>query len=216
MDLRATLGRIHRVEHHQPRVLHPCVGIHEAGAQRLLQRLANRMGAQRQPARARQAALAAAKMVVQEQPGANHPGRAQMRLMRQQEAQRPDDVWRQSQQHLAFGQRLADQCELVLFQIAQATVDELGAGAAGMRGQVVLFAQAHRQTAPGRVTGDADPVDAAADYQKIVCLAHRCLRPGSPATANLSCHVRTYSNMAPCGGVKRRMRLNVRLFGRES
>ncbi|WP_254230231.1 hypothetical protein [Xanthomonas axonopodis] len=67
-------------------------------------------------------------------------------------------------------------------------MNELGAGAAGMRGQVVLLAQAHRQTPPGCITGNADPVDAAADYQKIVHLAHRCLRLGAlMSEPKLSC-----------------------------
>ncbi len=179
VDLGAALGGIHRIEHHQARVLHPGIGIDEAGAQRFLQRLPDRVCAQRQPARARQAALAAAKVVVQEQAGADHPGRAQMRLMRQQKAQRPDDVRGQAQQHFALGQCLADQRELVLLQIAQPTMDQLGAGATGMRGKIVLLAETHRQTAPGRIAGDADPVDAAAYHQKIVRLAHRYLRPGA-------------------------------------
>ncbi|MCW0423200.1 hypothetical protein NB713_001143 [Xanthomonas sacchari] len=175
-DARAALGGVHRIEHHQPRVLHPGVGIDETGAELLAQRRAHRVRAQRQASRARKGAAAAAQVVVQEQAGADHPRRAQMRLVRQQEAERPDDVRGQPQQHLALGQGLADQGELVLLQVAQAAMDQLGAGAGGMRGQVVALAQAHRQAAAHRVAGDAHAVDAATDHQHIVDLTHSRLR----------------------------------------
>ena len=70
------------------------------------------------------------------------------------------------QQHLALEQRLAHQPELVIFEIAQAAMDQLGGGRRGAAGEVVLLAQADRQAAPGRVARDAAAVDAAADDQR--------------------------------------------------
>ncbi len=92
-----------------------------------LQRPAGRVAAQIEAAGRRQGA-AAAEMVVEEQPEAQQPGRPQPGVMRQHEAQRPDDVRRRTQQHLALDQRLADQPELVVFEIAQAAMDQLGRG----------------------------------------------------------------------------------------
>ncbi|MOA57562.1 hypothetical protein D3C78_1817650 [compost metagenome] len=63
-------------------------------------------------------------MIVQEQADADHPGRAQMGLMRQAETHWEGDVRCQFQQHFTFGQRFADQTKLVVFQVAQATVDQ--------------------------------------------------------------------------------------------
>jgi hypothetical protein len=118
-------------------------------------------------------------MVVEEQPDADHPGGAQVRLVGKDEAQRPDDVWCGPQEHLALGERLADQRELELLQIAQAAVDELGARARRMGGKIVALAQPDTEASPGRVTRDADAVDAATDYQDIDLLDHRCFLDGS-------------------------------------
>ena len=65
------------------------------------------------------------EVIVEEQAGADHPGRPQMRHVRHHEAQRPHDVRRGAQQHLALLQRLAHQGELAVLQIAQPAVDQL-------------------------------------------------------------------------------------------
>jgi hypothetical protein len=44
------------------------------------------------------------------------------------ETQRPGDVGRNAQQHFTLGQRFAHQPEFVMFQVAQAAMDQLGAG----------------------------------------------------------------------------------------
>ena len=49
------------------------------------------------------------------------------RHVRQDEPQRPHDVRRDAQQHLALHQRLAHQPELEVLEVAQAAVDQLGA-----------------------------------------------------------------------------------------
>src|SRR3546814_14056255 len=56
---------------------------------------------------------------------ADHPRRPEMRLVRQNETQRPDDMRRRAQQNLAFPQRLAHEAELVVLEIAQTAMDEL-------------------------------------------------------------------------------------------
>ncbi|MNJ71260.1 hypothetical protein D3C77_677810 [compost metagenome] len=91
-----------------------------------------------------------------------------MRLVRQHEAHRLDDMRRLGQQHFAFCQRFAHQAELVVLQIAQATVDQLAAGRGGMAGQVVLLAEQYRQAASGRIGGDTDAVDAATDHGNVI------------------------------------------------
>ena len=88
--------------------------------------------------------------------------------MRKQEQQRLDDVGRRTQQNLALGQRFGDQAKLVVLEIAQATVDQLGAPRRGVRGEIVLFRQQHRQAAAGGVARYASAVDAAADDGEIV------------------------------------------------
>ena len=121
----AALGGVHRVQHHQPRVVDPAVGIDEALAEATLQRLAGDVLAQVDGGRTRQH-LAPRQVVVQEQAGAHHPHRPHARVVRHDEAQRPHDVRRAAQQHLALGQRLAHQRELVVLQVTQPAVDQLG------------------------------------------------------------------------------------------
>ena len=75
--------------------------------------------------------------------------------MRHHEAQRRDEMRRGAQQHLAFLQPFAHEAELVLLEIAQAAVDQLGAGGGGVGGKIVLLAQQHGQATAGGVAGDA-------------------------------------------------------------
>ena len=107
-------------------------------------------------------------MVVEEQTEADEPRRPHVRHVRQHEAHRPDDVGRRPQQDLALDQRLADQPELVILEIAQAAMDQLAAARRGPLREVVLLAQEHLEAAPGGVAGDARAVDAATDDQEIV------------------------------------------------
>src|SRR5205809_86898 len=81
---------------------------------------------------------AAAEMVIQEQTRAYHPCRPQMRLVRQHELQRCDDMWRGAEKHFALGQGLGHEPKFVVLEIAQAAVDQLRAPRRGMRGQIVL------------------------------------------------------------------------------
>ena len=47
-------------------------------------------------------------------------------MMRQDEAERLDDVRRRAEQDLALGERLVDEAEVVLLEIAQAAMDQFG------------------------------------------------------------------------------------------
>jgi hypothetical protein len=72
-----------------------------------------------------------------------------------------------AEQQLALGQRLAHQAELVVLQVAQAAVDQLGGRRRGVARQVVLLAQQHGQATAGQVARDAGTVDAAAHHQHV-------------------------------------------------
>ena len=71
------------------------------------------------------------------------------------------------QQHLALDQRLAHQAELVVFEIAQAAMDQLGAGRRGGAGEVGLLGEQHLEAAARGIAGDAGTIDAAADDKQI-------------------------------------------------
>jgi len=188
VHVRAVLAGAHRIGHHQAGVVDPAVRVLEAFADFRLERAGRAEG---QVARARQA-VPRAEMVVEEQAGADHPRRAQVRAVRQDEAQRAHQVRGHAEQHLALAERLADQAEFVVFQVAQAAVDQLAAGRGGVRGEVVLLAEEHRQAAAGGVGGDAAAVDAAADHGEVVDLgqrrgkAGRCCHDAEPLVL-LSC-----------------------------
>ena len=66
----------------------------------------------------------AAEVVVEKQTEPEHPARPQMPVVGQNEAQGPDDMGSDLEQSLAFDQCLADEPELVEFEVAQAAVNE--------------------------------------------------------------------------------------------
>src|SRR5262249_51509528 len=95
------------------------------------------------------------------------PGRAHGGIVRQHEEERPDDVRRDAQQHLALLQRLAHQVELVLLEVAQPAVDQLRAASAGGPREVALFDEQDREAAAGRIARDARAVDPPAHDQEV-------------------------------------------------
>src|SRR5205807_9512294 len=105
--------------------------------------------------------LPSSEMIVEEEPGANHPRRSQMRLVRQNELQRRNDVRRGAQEDLALGKRFGDQSEFIIFEVAQSAMNELGACRRSMRGEVVLLDQQHFESASSGVARDTGPVDSA-------------------------------------------------------
>ena len=77
-----------------------------------------------------------------------------MSLVRQHEFERPDDVRSNVEKCLALRERLGDQSELEVLEIAQSAVDELAARRGRRPSQVILFAKQRRQAATGGVTGN--------------------------------------------------------------
>ncbi len=162
----APFAGVQRIEHHEAGIVDPAVGIDEALAVVALERRARLMSAQRDTGRRRQE-LAVRQVIVQEQAGPYHPRRTLAGVVRHDKAQRAHDVRRGAQQHFALLQGFAHQLEFVVFEIAQAAVNQLGAGRRGVLRQVVLFAQDHAQATADGVTGDAGAIDAAAHDQQI-------------------------------------------------
>ena len=137
----AARGGVERVEQHQPRVVDEAVGVFEAlREQPLGERFARGVALEIERAGRRQQ-LAAAEMVVKEQPEPEQPGRPQLAVMRQDEPQRLDDVRRHPPQHLALDQRLADQAEFVILEVSQSAVDQLGRPGRRPARQVIHFTQ---------------------------------------------------------------------------
>src|SRR5262245_6192628 len=84
-------------------------------------------------------------------------------MMREQEAHGTHEVRCQPEQDLTLVERTADQPELVLLEIAKATVDELGGGRRGSARQISLLRQHDGEAAARSIARDATAIDAAAD-----------------------------------------------------
>ena len=80
---------------------------------------------------------------------------------------------RGAQQDLALLQRLVDEADLAIFEIAKPAMDQLGRGRAGMAGKIVLLDQQHRGAADRRIPRDRTPIDAAADDEEVVAVHSR-------------------------------------------
>ena len=179
-DIGAALSSIHCVEHDQPRIVDPAVGIFEAVAEQPLQWLPDRTMRQIDGARRRQQ-MARRQSVVQEQPEAQQQRRAPPRQRRQQKAHRPDHMRGHAQQHFAFAERFAHQPECVLLQITQTAMDQLAGRRRGAGAEVVALDKQHAQTAARGVAGQAGSIDAATDngevevgHGRINCRLSRC------------------------------------------
>ena len=173
-DPRAFRLRRQRIDEDETSVVDARVGVDEPLAKARLQPGAPAAVGQVHRKRLRQR-HPTAQPVVQEKARADHPRRSQVRLVRQDERKRIDEVRREPEQDLALGQRFAHQPELVVLEIAEAAVDQLGAPRGGMRREVVALDQQHLEPASRGITGDACAVDAAAHDQEVECLliAHR-------------------------------------------
>ena len=162
-DFGAAIGGVARGEHHEAGVIDEAVGIFKApGVAIGDQRLSDLVAGQIDRARRRQQ-VSAADMVVEEQAEPQQPGRAQPVMVRQHETKRADDVGRDLPEDFALDQRLADQPELVIFQIAQAAMHELGRPGRRPARQIIHFTKENRISAAGRIARDAAAIDAAAN-----------------------------------------------------
>jgi hypothetical protein len=90
----------------------------------------------------------------------------------QDEAQRPNDVGGGVEQALALEQGFADKAELVIFEVAQATMDQLRRGGGGIARQIALLAEHHGKATAHRIARDARAVDTAANDEKISYCRH--------------------------------------------
>src|SRR3982074_3386227 len=88
-------------------------------------------------------------------------------MVRQHESQRPDDVGSDLPEDFALDQRFADQPELVIFEIAQAAMHQLGRPRRSSASQVIHFAEENRVSAARRIAGDATAIDAAANDREV-------------------------------------------------
>src|SRR6202162_6084631 len=88
-------------------------------------------------------------------------------MVRQHEAKRPDNVWRDLPEDFALDQGLADQPKLVIFEIAQAAMHELGRPGRRPARQIIHFAQENRITPAHRIARDAAAIDAATDDSEV-------------------------------------------------
>ena len=177
-DIGPARGGVHGVEHHEARVVHPAVGVLEAAREARLQRLALGRTPQVDGRRRRQAD-ACAEVVVEEEAEPDEEGGPQAAVVREHEAQRLDDVGRHAEEHLALGEGLAHEAELVLLEVAQPAVDELGRGRRRSARQVVLLGEQHAEPASRGVPRDTAAVDAPTDDGNVVRHGRRSDATGS-------------------------------------
>ena len=86
-------------------------------------------------------------------------------------------------QPAAFAERLEDQLDAALLQVANAAVDEFGAAAGRALAEVVLLEQHHAISARGRIDRNAQARGTAADHER--CPTGGCRRP----TERVASHV---------------------------
>jgi len=170
-DIGAALFRVHGVEHHQPAVLDPAIGIGEADLEIRLQRLAVSVVRKSDGLAAGQL-FARRQMVVKRQSQPDQPSRPHAALMGQDEANRPDDMGGRLEQAFALHQRFAHQPKFEMFEIAQAAMDQLGRSRGGCARQIALLDHQNRQTTAGGIPRDPAAIDAAADDDQVERRTH--------------------------------------------
>src|SRR5690606_36867991 len=106
-------------------------------------------------------------IIVNEKAEPKQPSGTQPLVMRQDDAERADDVRRIRPEDPPLQQRLAHQPELEILKIAKAAVDQLGRARRRTARQIAHFTECDRVAAPRRVPRDAAAVDAAANDIKI-------------------------------------------------
>src|SRR5580704_14303757 len=161
-DERTEACRIDQIQDHEPRIVDPAVRIFKSATKLRPQRSAFGCARQVEVTVGRQS-LPAAQMIVEKQSGPHAPGGPLPRRMRQNESQRPNDVWRRRKQDLPLDQRFAHQTEFVIFEIAQPAVNQLARTRRGSFGEITLFAKQNLETAASGVARDTGSIDAAAD-----------------------------------------------------
>ncbi len=154
-------------QHHQPGIVDDAVGIFERGAERPLQRIADRMMGD-VDGRGRRQTAARGQPVVQQQPRPQLPRRAFIGMGGDRKAHRTYQMRRDREPDVALGQRATDAKEGPAFQPCQIAVDQPWRGLGCARAEIALLQQDHAQAAAGGVARDADAVQPAADDREIV------------------------------------------------
>src|SRR5215510_7453920 len=121
-------------------------------------------------------------MVVEEQAEAQQPGRTKSGVVRQNETQGADDVGRDLTEDFALDQGLADQAKLVVFEIAQAAMHELGRPGRRPARQVVHFTEKNRVSPARRIARDAATIHSASNNGEVVDPIQRTLPRQSPCS----------------------------------
>jgi hypothetical protein len=88
-------------------------------------------------------------------------------MVRQYETKRPDDVGCDLPEDFALDQRLANQPKLVIFQITQAAMHELGRPRRRSARQVIHFTKENRVAPARRIARDATAIDAATNDSEV-------------------------------------------------
>jgi hypothetical protein len=90
-------------------------------------------------------------------------------------------VWRGDMpQPLALAQRMIDEAQLPLGQVAEATVDQLGGARGGGAGEIATLHERDAQPPHRRIARDCGAIDPAADYSDVEMLG---AQPGDAALA---------------------------------
>ena len=92
------------------------------------------------------------------------------------EGRRVDQVRRQLHHQLALQERLADQAEVEVLQVAETAVDHLRGAAGGADRVIAPLQQSHRVATRGGVEGDAGAGDPAADHDHLEALTRDLLQ----------------------------------------
>ena len=95
-------------------------------------------------------------------------------IYRNAESQRPDTMRSCMQQHGSFLEGFTHQFEIVVFQVAQSTVDQLAGRGRGGTGPVSLVYQSDMETAQCGIVGCPGAVDSTTTNQKIKMLLAEC------------------------------------------
>ena len=111
--------------------------------------------------------LARAQQVVKEQAEAQQKRRTQPGHWRQHETHRSHEMRRHAQKYFTLVQRLADQTEGAVLEIAQATMDQLARSRGRARTEIVHLDEQHFYPAAGCVAGKTRSVYAAADNGEV-------------------------------------------------
>src|SRR5262249_34867304 len=102
-------------------------------------------------------------MIVKKQAKPQQPALAHAASIRKHKSRWRNDMRRQTPHHVALLERVPDKAELVVFEVAQAAVNELGRTGGCAAGQIALLKQHNRRPAASRIAGDSAAVHPAPD-----------------------------------------------------